>query len=568
MIRSTTRTALVIVSLGAVGACAGPAQPQTDAPDASRAPLYQNLGTYHYAITTSSADAQQYFDQGMRFSYAFNHAEAIRAFRQAAAIDPACAMCYWGVAFALGPNINAPITEDAAKEAWQAIGQARSAAAGATEKERGFIEALARRYTADPKAERPPLDAAYAAAMRDLKVRYPDDLEAATLYAQALMDTAPWNYWDKEGNARSFTTEVLGALESVLARQADHIGAIHLYIHAVEASPDPKRAEPYADKLAALVPGAGHLVHMPAHIYLRTGRYNDASLANQNAVRADDAYFSGTPVAGNMTYQVGYYPHNIHFFVTSASMEGRQADALKAADEVRAKMHVDMLRDAAMGGMVQHMHLSPLYTKVRFALWDQVLAEPAPPADIPFMTAMWHAARGLAHAANGRIQEAEAERVAVAGLRDNAALETLYVSSVNVASAIVAIADEVLSGEIEARRRRADRAVQHFARAAALEDDLTYMEPPDWPIPVRQLQGAALLELGRVKEAESAFREDMRKFPDNGWSLSGLLASLEKQGRTSDAAGVKARLDQQWQRADIQIAAGRPRATASQASTR
>jgi tetratricopeptide (TPR) repeat protein len=260
-----------------------------------------------------------------------------------------------------------------------------------------------------------------------------------------------------------------------------------------------------------------------------------------------------------MMYQVGYYPHNIHFFVTSAMMEGRRADALKAANDVRAKMHADMLRDPSMGGMVQHMTLTPLYAKVRFGLWDQVLAEPQPAADLPFMTAMWQTARGLANTAQGRLDEAEASRTMVAGFRDNPALKTLYVSSVNPASSIVAIAHEVLSGEIEAARRRGDRAAEHFARAAALEDDLTYMEPPDWPIPVRQLQGVALLELGRAKEAEAAFRADMRKFPDNGWSLSGLQASLEKQGRPVEAAAVRTRLDEQWRLADVQLTAGRPR---------
>jgi tetratricopeptide (TPR) repeat protein len=260
-----------------------------------------------------------------------------------------------------------------------------------------------------------------------------------------------------------------------------------------------------------------------------------------------------------MTYQVGYYPHNIHFFVASASMEGRQADALKAAEEVRGKMHADMLRDPGMGGMVQHMSLTPLYTKVRFGMWDEVLADPAPPDNLPFMAAMWHTARGLAYAAKGQVKEAETERAAVAAVKDDPALKTTGVSSVNFASSIAAIAHEVLSGEIEARKRRADQAAQHFARAVALEDDLIYMEPPDWPIPVRQLQGAALLELGRAKEAEEAFRGDMKKFPDNGWSLSGLQASLEQQGRTADAAAVKARLEQQWRIADVQVTAGRPR---------
>jgi tetratricopeptide (TPR) repeat protein len=506
-----------------------------------------------------SPDAQKYFDQGLTLSYAFNHAEAIRAFRQATALDPKCAMCFWGIAFAYGPNINAPITEEAAKAAWQAIEEARSVAPTASEKERAFIDALANRYRADPKAERAPLDRAYAEAMRGVATKYPDDLDAATLYAQSLMDTAPWNYWEKNGDPRPFTKDVLASLESVLARKPDHVGALHLYIHAVEASPDPGRALKYADTLATLVPGAGHLVHMPSHIYLRTGRYDQASSANEQAIKVDEAYFKRDPVAGNMMYQVGYYPHNIHFLVASASMEGRRADALKAAEELRAKMHGDMLRDPAMGGMVQHVNLTPLYTKVRFAMWDDVLAEPAPPDGLPFMSAMWHTARGLAHAAQGRVKEAETERAAVAAVKDDPALKTLGISTVNVASGIVAIAHEALSGEIETKRRRADEAARHFAQAVAFEDDLTYMEPPDWPIPVRQLQGAALLELGRPKDAETAFRGDMKKFPDNGWSLSGLHASLVQQGLTADAAAVKARLDDMWRKSDVQLAAARAR---------
>jgi tetratricopeptide (TPR) repeat protein len=459
-------------------------------------------------------------------------------------------MCYWGVAFALGPNINAPITEDAAKEAFAAIEQARAHAAGATEKERAFIEALGRRYASDPKTERAPLDRAYADAMRDVVRRFPDDLDAATLFAQSLMDTSPWSYWDQDGNPRQFTNEVLASLESVLARRSDHAGAIHLYIHAVEASPNPGRAEQYADKLAALVPGAGHLVHMPGHIYLRTGRYADASQANVDAIRADQAYFAGDAVAGNMMYQVGYYPHNSHFFVMSASLEGRRDAALKAAEDVRARVHADMIRDPAMGGMVQHMHLAPLFTKVRFSLWDQVLADPAPADDLHYTRAMWHAARGLAHAAHGGLKEAEIERTALTALKDEESLETLYVSSVNTGAAVVAIAYEVLSGEIAAKQKNAALAAKHYAQAVALEDGLTYMEPPDWPIPVRQLQGAALLELGRLRDAEAAFRDDMKKFPENGWSLAGLHRSLERQKRTAEAAEVKARLDTAWQRAD------------------
>jgi hypothetical protein len=289
---------------------------------------------------------------------------------------------------------------------------------------------------------------------------------------------------------------------------------------------------------------------MPGHIYLRTGRYNDASVANQNAIKADEAYFAGDTAPGNMMYQAGYYPHNFHFFVASASLEGRRADALKAADQVRATVHADMLRDPAFGGVMQHMSLTPLFTKVRFSLWDDVLAEPAPPQDIPYLQAMWHIARGLAYAAQGRLAEAENELRATAAVKDDPSLKDLPISSTNPAGKIVEIGYEVLSGELAVKRKRAAEAVKHFAQAVALEDGLTYTEPPDWPIPARQLQGAALLELGRAREAETAFRDDMKKFPDNGWALAGLQKSLEAQKRTKEAAAVKARLSEAWRLAD------------------
>jgi tetratricopeptide (TPR) repeat protein len=544
-------------ALAVVTALAGCSTRPAEAPAAPRVPLFDNLGAFHFPVTTTSADAQKYVDQGMRLSYAFNHAEAIRAFREAARLDPACAMCDWGVAYALGPNINAPITEDAAKEAYQAIEQAKTKSEKASDREKAYIGALAKRYAVDPKAERAPLDKAYAEAMRDVVKRFPDDLDAATLFAQSLMDTSPWNYWNLDGTPHSFTPDVLAALESVLKRKPDHLGAIHLYIHAVEASPDPGRAEQYADTLPALAPGAGHLVHMPAHIYLRVGRFNDASAANQTAIKADEAYLAGDAVPGNMTYQLGYYPHNIHFFVTSALMEGRRADAVKAAEEVRHHMPVDMLRDPAAGGMGQHMALAPIFTKVRFGLWNDVLAEADPGEEFPYMRAMWHVARGLAQAAQGRVAEAEKERAALAALKDLPALKTVLISSVNTASAILAIANEVLSAEIAAKRRNAADALRHYAQAVKLEDGLIYMEPPDWPIPVRQLQGASALELGRARDAEAAFRGDLKKFPGNGWSLSGLQASLERQRRTSDAAAVKAEFEKSWSAADTKVAAGR-----------
>jgi tetratricopeptide (TPR) repeat protein len=550
------KTTFVLAIAVAWAACSTSSTPESTAPGT---PLYNNLGNWHHEITTKSPDAQRYFDQGLTLSYAFNHAEAIRSFRQAAALDPDCAMCYWGVAYALGPNINAPITPEAAQEAYEAIGQARQRAPKASAKEQAYIMALAQRYSSDPKAERAPLDAAYATAMKDVVAKFPDDPDAATIYAQSLMDTSPWNYWNADGSPRPATNAVLAALESVLKRNSDHAGAIHFYIHAVEASPNPGRAEQYADRLAALVPGAGHLVHMPGHIYLRTGRYNDASTANENAIKADAAYQSGDRASGNMTYDIGYVPHNPHFFVTSASMEGRRADALRAADEVKGKMHAEMLRDPAMGGMVQHMMLTPLFTKLRFAMWDDVLAEPAPPQDLPYMQAIWQAARSIAYSATGRVSEAEKALAAVTAAKSDASLKSMYISSVNVGAAVADIAHEVAAGELRARQKRAAEARKHFATAVALEDRLTYMEPPDWPIPVRQLQGAALLALGRAAEAEAAFRDDLKKFPKNGWSLSGLHASRVKQGRERDGEtmALQSELQRAWQRADVKIEAGR-----------
>ena len=549
-----SRMTVVLAALLTTAACS-----KAPEPAAQKAPLYDNLGNLHHEITTSSPEAQRYFDQGLTLSYAFNHAEAIRSFRQAAAIDPDCAMCFWGMAYALGPNINAPITPEAAKEANKALDLAAGRAEKASAKEQAYIAALARRYSSDPTAARPPLDAAYAAAMRDLVAKFPDDLDAATLYAQSLMDTSPWNYWNADGSPREFTNEVLASLESVLKRKPDHPGAIHFYIHAVEASPDPKRAEQYADRLPALVPGAGHLVHMPAHIYLRTGRFNDASTANENAIKADTAYKAGNAVAGNMTYDVGYIPHNPHFFVVSASLEGRRADALRAADEVKGKMHAEMLRDASMGGMVQHFMLTPLFTRLRFGMWDEVLAEPLPPEDLPYMQAIAQAARSIASAATGRLDDAEQQLEMARKAKDDASLKTLYVSSVNVGSAVASIAYEVAAGELRARLKRAGEAARHFAAAAAMEDRLTYMEPPDWPIPVRQLQGAALLSLGRAAEAEKAYREDLKRFPNNGWSLSGLRESRIRQGRERDAETMvlQMQLQQAWRRADVKIDAGR-----------
>ena len=532
-------------------------------PPAPTVPLYDNLGGHQHQITTSSPDAQKYFDQGVRLSYAFNHGEAIRAFKQAIALDASarCVTGAWPSRWARTSTRRSPRRRRPRRT--PAIEEAKKLGGAATERERAYIEALAKRYVADPRAERAPLDAAYAAAMRELARRFPDDLDASTLFAQSLMDTSPWNYWNLDGTPREFTTEVLDALESVLKRQPDHRGP-----SICTSTPSKRRPIRAAPSVCREARGAdarrrSSRAHARPHLLADGPLSTTRPCPIRTPLKVDESYFAGDRAPDNMTYDIGYYPHNIHFFVASASMEGRRADALKAAEDLRGKMHADMLRDPGMGGMVQHFHLTPLFVKLRFQMWDEILADAGPPADVPYMRAMWYAVRGMALAARGERAGAEQERAAVAELKDRPELKTLFISGVNTAYGIVAIAHELLQADIARSRGLASK--KHgtsWLPLSALEDGLTYMEPPDWPIPVRQLQGAALLELGRAPEAEAAFGADMKKFPENGWSLSGLQASLERQGRRADAADVRARLERAWGGADTALMAARPRTDA------
>lgn len=524
------------------------ARDHTD-PPAGPAPLFDNLGRLHHPITTSSKEAQRYFDQGMTLCYAFNHPEAIRSFEQAAKLDPNCAMAHWGIAFALGANINMPMSDDAVPRAYAALQQAQKLAANVSEKERAYIDALAKRYGEKPTKDRAPLDRAFADAMRNVSRRFPDDLDAAVLFAEALMDTMPWSYWTEDGKPKPETEEILLALESVLKRQPDHMGACHYYIHAVESSPNPEKGLPAAQRLRDLVPGAGHLVHMPSHIYLRLGQYHEASLCNERAVAVDEQYARKYQVKS--MYTAMYLTHNIHFLSYSTSMEGRRADSIRAA---RKAADAITRKDIEAMPMTQWIEATPLVMMVRFGEWDQILREPKPDDDWLFVSAMWHYARGLAYVRQHNLAEAEKALTALSEIAQGKEIEKFELPDFP-GPAVTRTAQAVFKAEVAGLRGDVDARLAGLADAVKLQDKLPYMEPPFWYFPIRQLHGAALVDARRFVEAEAVFREDLKRHPENGWSLFGLLQCLRAQGKSDAAAAVESRFREAWKHADIVLTA-------------
>lgn len=512
-------------------------------------PLYDNLGTLHHAITTTSGQAQRYFDQGLRLVYAFNHEEAVQAFEEAARLDPSAAMAYWGVALALGPNINAAMSKPQERLALEALQKARAHSTHVSAAERGYIEALSKRYGAKGRT-RGVLDKAYADAMKALWRQLPDDPDAGVLFAEAMMDLRPWDLWTAEGQPKPGTEEIVSTLESILSRYPDHPGACHYYIHAVEASPAPDRALACAERLPGLMPGAGHLVHMPAHIYMRLGRYHESAERNTHAVHVDQAYLDGRNVAGD--YADNYYSHNLHFLWASLTMEGRQAESLKVARQLVETIG----EEEAQKDKWKEFYLpTPLWSMIRFGQWDQLLREPAPRKSLRLHHGLWRLGRGLALAGTGRLPGSEGEHAVLAGLakqlgRDRTSEEKLE-------RALLKIAERLLAGEIAARRLKYDDAIRLLKDAALLEDRLPYAEPPFWPIPVRQFLGAVLLKDDRPRDAEEVYRTDLAKHPDNGWALFGLMQSLRAQGKHSEAESAEQRFKTAWTYADVTLTASR-----------
>ena len=510
---------------------------------ADSVPLYDNLGSHHYSISSRVPRVQAYFDQGLRLYYAFNHAEAIRAFEQAARLDADCAMCYWGKALALGPNINAPIDSASSVQAYTAVQEAVKRASGASERERALIRALAIRYAEVPPADRSALDSAYMRALDSLTTRYRDDQEIATLYAESLMDLRPWQYWTEDEKPQPGTDRLLATLEGVTARNPDHPGACHFYIHAVEAV-QPRRAVPCAERLAKQMPGAGHLVHMPGHIYIRVGRYLDAIKANEHATHADESFIRDQrPGAG--IYTLGYYPHNYDFLAFAASMIGREGQAVEAAEKMREIVPQEMAGEAGMTFMQHHLTRA-LQLYARFGRWDDILAMPAPADKLVHARAMFHYARGRALAARNDIPAATAELEQLRAIAKDTAMQSMRLEF-NTAASVQSIAVEVLAGHIAAAGRDYAKAVEHLREAARHEGALVYGEPPEWTVPVRQELGAVLLAAGRAAEAEEAYRQDLDRFPENGWSLYGLSASLRAQGKTTAATEAMAIYRKVWE---------------------
>jgi tetratricopeptide (TPR) repeat protein len=514
--------------------------------------LIPGLGQHHHTISTKNLEAQRYFDQGLTLVFAFNHEEAARAFRRASELDPESAMAYWGVALALGPCINLmDIDPTQEKAAYEAVQKALSLAPGAADGERDYIQALTERYSSDPNADLRKLDTKYASAMRELFKRYPDDLDAATLYAESLMDLHPWKLWSLDGHPTEGTEEILAVLESVLRRDPNHLGANHYYVHATEASPHPEWALASAGRLETLAPDAGHLVHMPAHTYMRVGNYSAAARSNAVAADIDRKYLRESGTTGSM-YDMMYYCHNLHFLAASDSMAGNFIHAKQAADALAAHA----------GPMVQDMSWAevyiptPTFVLVRFRRWDKILKLPPPEPGLRMTTAFWHFARGSAFAATGQIATAEAERRILETARTGTPPDLEFSTYSNRAQTFLDLALSILDARIDTARGNAERAIENWEKAVAIEDKLYYGEPPEWFYPVRESLGAAWLQNGQADRAEAVFRADLEQYPRNPRSLFGLLKSLEAQKKTSEAEWVRREFEVAWKNADITLELG------------
>lgn len=515
------------------------------------APVLEGIGDHHHEITTKSARAQLFFDQGLRLTYGFNHQEALRSFKEAARLDPDAAMAYWGWALVLGPNLNLPMTAEAAGQAYKAIQMAVARKNKVSQQEQDYIDALAKRYSDDPQIDRATLDAAYAKAMEALHARYPSDVDGATLYAAALMNLSPWSYWTRDGRPKQYTPKILETLEAVIAQSPNHAGALHYYIHAVEPV-DADRGVAASDRLRHLAPGIGHLVHMPSHIYMQVGRYEESFRLNSLAAQADENYIIQCRAQG--IYPLNYYPHNIHFQSWAALMTGRSREGIAAARKVASKVPGDLHGND--WALYQTFLSMPLYACVRFGKWQDILTEPAPPANLHFLTGVWHYARGMAYTHTNRLKPASRELEALkAILGDSEAVEEPI--GFGNAKLLLSIASEVLSGEIAAKSGDFDMAIARLSRAVRLEDSLVYNEPPDWYYPVRHTLGAVLLEAGFPEEAEVVYWQDLQRYRDNGYSLFGLWQSLKAQNRMEEARRIESRFRQSWTSADITLSSSR-----------
>ena len=521
-------------------------------PELVGAALLEGLGDYRFEVTSKVPEVQRWFDQALMLTYGFNHDAAERSFLKATQLDSQCAMCWWGAALVLGPHVNATMDPNNNARAWERLQKAKALAPTASEREQAFIRALEARYAEKPPEDRKPLDEAYAAATGELAKARPDDLDAAVFHAEALMDLQPWDYYDAELKPKGGTATVVSTLESVLQRNPDHAGALHLYVHAVEASADPQRGVAAADRLRTLIPGSGHLVHMPAHIYARVGRWHDAVIANQRAVEADDAYLAVCRANATGVYPLGYVPHNHHFLWFAASMEGNSAIARDAAAKTAERTNLpELMREPGFEAL-QHYWMTPWFERVRFARWDEIAALPNPAPDLLYVSAVWRYAQGMAAVRQKRIGDAKSHHAELAKLADDPVFAKQMMWDRYPLSHGVRVAEHTLASELALAAGDNDAALVALRAAVTEEDSIPYDEPPGWHVPARLALGSALLTAGQPAEAETAFREELRRNPANGWSLQGLVQSLEAQKR--DASAERAELSKAWENADVKIA--------------
>ncbi len=519
-------------------------------PDDHRSPRLLNLGTHTFPVSTRNPLAQQYFNQGLKLAYAFNHAEARRAFREAARLDPGLAMAYWGQALVLGPNINAMMEPNEEPQALEIIQKAKSLIAHASQREHALIHALEKRYSGKTE-HRSTNDKAYAEAMREVHLRFPDDPDIAMLYVESMMDLRPWGYWMVDGMPYEGTAEIVALTEEVLRHHPQHPGALHMYIHLIEPTNTPERAEKAADTLLTLMPSAGHMIHMASHIYQRVGRYADSMRSNQLAIAADEDYITQCQAQG--LYPMVYYPHNIHFLWFAATSDGQSKIAIKFARETASKIDDEVLKAIPLTAIFR---ATPYWALARFGHWKEILEEPAPPSTNAFLTGSWHYVRGLALVATQQLQQAEQELAALRKIMRDPLLNHPLLSK-NTTSTVLRIAPEVLAGEIAAAQGQFDQAIAYLEKAVRLEDALVYTEPSEFHLPPRLALGAILLESGQPAQAETVFWEDLRRNRNNGWALYGLMQAMLAQKKDDQAALIEARFRKAWQRADVTLSASR-----------
>lgn len=516
--------------------------------------LFPGLDQVHFPISIDQRlpperrdSIQRYFDQGLLLGYGFNHAEAARSFWQAARLDSSCAMAWWGFAYVLGPNYNAGMEPDNYQRAHAASIKARAHADGCTDKERGLIDAMVQRYAARPPADRSALDKAYSEALRKVAARHPEDADIATLFAESLMDMHPWDLWEKSGAEKPWTPEIIATLERGMRKFPTHPGAHHLYIHAVEASRTPQRGLPSADFLRDAVPLLGHLVHMPSHIYIRTGRYHDGVLANRRSVRADSSYIARSHAQG--AYPIAYFPHNIHFLSACAVMSGERELAWRSALDLRDHLATDLMHEPDFATL-QHYHAYAWMVAVKQGMWDELAAAAMPDSTHAYAQGLWHFAQGMRHARTGDPAMARAALAAVQAAVSDSAVQQVSIWGINGGSAVLAVAARLLEGEIHAAAGDLQAGIALMQQAVEAEDALQYQEPPDWSFPVRHELGALLLKAGRSAEAEETYRMDLVHWPENGFALEGLRDALLAQGKEQDALALAPRIGAAWAHAD------------------